>query len=112
VFVASLILSAFSTGFLLDFEEGGDIEKKLAADENRSSEERCTGRQALQVVVSNYSRFIRKVKAAGALEGLIDLSTGRQRKNCDANNYSRFNGKVKAAGVGHSAGKLSTDRHG
>jgi len=31
VFVASLILSAFSPGFSLDFEEGGDIEKKLAA---------------------------------------------------------------------------------
>jgi hypothetical protein len=31
VFVATLILSAFSPGFLLDFEGGGDIEKKVAA---------------------------------------------------------------------------------
>jgi len=45
------ILSGFSPGFLLDFEEGGDIEKKLAAGPPFLTGNFQTGRQALQGVV-------------------------------------------------------------
>jgi len=53
------------------------------------------GRHGRSSITGNYSRFVRKVQAAGVIRVMRKLCAGRQEKSYDTGNYSRFIGKVK-----------------